>query len=172
MRCTDCGLIWDLNDESPPECNRGVSVTIAVNPKTEKESPMIPPGKHLSQMTVADLCAVLVHSPKLENRRYVDGVMHVGVADAAKVFHELLLTQVSVRRHERPVGTVEGGLWRHYKGGIYRVLHAARDADTGEPVVVYMDIGTGQVYVRPQSVWSEFVTDARGNHGPRFSRHA
>ncbi len=54
---------------------------------------------------------------------------------------------------------IEGGLWRHYKGGLYRVICRARHAATGQPLVIYQDVGTGRIYARAESEWEEPVLD-------------
>jgi hypothetical protein len=61
---------------------------------------------------------------------------------------------------------IEGGVWRHYKGGIYRVICRARDANDGTPMTVYQDIGTGRIYTRPEAEWVETVPGI----GARFAR--
>ena len=45
---------------------------------------------------------------------------------------------------------IEGGLWYNYKGGLYRVICRARQADNGIPMIVYQDIGTGRIYTRSE----------------------
>ena len=54
---------------------------------------------------------------------------------------------------------IEGGLWHHYKGGLYRVICRARHENDGVPMVVYEDIGTGRIYVRRESEWEEPIPD-------------
>jgi hypothetical protein len=54
-----------------------------------------------------------------------------------------------------------GQLWRHYKGGLYRVLHAAlRESDLAEAVVYVAARGDllPTVWVRPLSEWLEEVS--------------
>lgn len=45
------------------------------------------------------------------------------------------------------------GLYRHYKGGLYRVLLKGRDADDGDTKLAYMDIGTGRIYIRKEEAF-------------------
>lgn len=57
------------------------------------------------------------------------------------------------------------GIWKHYKGGLYRVLFNARQETNGNPdngklVVVYLDLKYGGLHVRDeeqfhQRVWKE-----------------
>ena len=60
------------------------------------------------------------------------------------------------------------GLYRHFKGGLYRVEGVARHSETLEEMVVYRALyGERGVWVRPAAMWSEIV-DRDGYHGPRF----
>ena len=45
------------------------------------------------------------------------------------------------------------GFYRHYKGGIYRVLGMARHHETGEPVVIYFSMERGSINVRELTNW-------------------
>lgn len=65
---------------------------------------------------------------------------------------------------------VEGGLWRHYKGGLYRVIGRGRHHETGIWLVMYEDIGTGRIYVREETQWEELLSLADGRSCPRFQR--
>lgn len=43
-----------------------------------------------------------------------------------------------------------GGLYRHFKGNEYRVLHVAKHSETLEPHVVYQALyGEGGIWIRP-----------------------
>jgi hypothetical protein len=62
------------------------------------------------------------------------------------------------------------GLYRHYKGGEYRVLGLARHSETLEPMVLYQALhGEGGTWVRPAAMWSEVVENA-GRRVTRFER--
>jgi len=63
--------------------------------------------------------------------------------------------------------TIEPGLYRHYKGGLYEVLHLARHSETEEQLVVYRSLSEGGVWVRPAVMFVEHV-----NGKPRFERVA
>lgn len=55
-------------------------------------------------------------------------------------------------------GTVKCGRYRHFKGGEYEVLAVAKHSETLEPMVVYRALyGDGGVWVRPKSMWDEYV---------------
>ena len=63
---------------------------------------------------------------------------------------------------------VIGGLYEHYKGARYRVLHIARHSETLEELVVYQALyGEGGVWVRPLKMFLEEVVVA-GRPQPRF----
>lgn len=42
-----------------------------------------------------------------------------------------------------------GSVWKHNKGGMYRVINSAIDSTTLEPVVIYSELVTGRALVRP-----------------------
>lgn len=62
------------------------------------------------------------------------------------------------------------GIYRHFKGNLYRLLYVARNSETLEPMVVYQALYGGEegIWVRPASMWFEQV-DRDGCHGPRFT---
>ncbi len=51
------------------------------------------------------------------------------------------------------------GIYRHYKGNLYQVLHTAQHSETEELLVVYRCLyGEYGVWVRPLVMFSETVT--------------
>jgi len=60
-------------------------------------------------------------------------------------------------RTQHPI--IEGGTWRHYKGGLYRVICRSRLESSGVPHVTYQSVETGRIYTRPEHEWTEFVSD-------------
>lgn len=63
---------------------------------------------------------------------------------------------------------VAQGIYRHYKGNLYQVLHTARHSETEETLVVYRCLyGEYGVWVRPLAMFSETVT-VDGKEVPRF----
>jgi hypothetical protein len=58
--------------------------------------------------------------------------------------------------------------YRHFKGGLYDVLHEATLEADLTPVIVYRS-QDGQVWVRPRDVFFEDVDDGKGGHVPRFA---
>lgn len=65
---------------------------------------------------------------------------------------------------------VEPGLYRHFKGGTYRVLAVARHSETEERMVVYHpDSQPESLWVRPEAMFTETVPTPAGPQ-PRFAR--
>ena len=63
---------------------------------------------------------------------------------------------------------IQPGRYRHYKGKDYEVLYLARHSETEEQMVVYRALyGDFGIWVRPASMWSEFV-EHEGQQVPRF----
>lgn len=59
-------------------------------------------------------------------------------------------------------------IWRHFKGGVYRVLYLAKQSETKEEYVIYTsDDGDGTVWARPAYMWLETV-ERDGKSQPRF----
>lgn len=64
--------------------------------------------------------------------------------------------------------TVPQGIYRHYKGNLYQVLHTATHSETEEALVVYRCLyGEYGVWVRPLAMFSETVI-RDGKEVPRF----
>lgn len=60
------------------------------------------------------------------------------------------------------------GIYEHYKGNKYELLHIAKHFETLENMVVYKALyGEGEIWVRPLSMWSEQV-EIDGKSVPRF----
>lgn len=60
------------------------------------------------------------------------------------------------------------GLYRHYKGNLYRLLCVARHSETLEDMVVYQDVRCPEkIWARPLAMWEETV-EAGGRTLPRF----
>lgn len=65
------------------------------------------------------------------------------------------------------------GIYKHFKGGIYKVLDVAIDSETLEEIVIYMalyecrDFGIGSLWVRPKKMFEEMV-EIDGKKVPRF----
>ena len=60
------------------------------------------------------------------------------------------------------------GLYRHFKGNLYKLLYVAKHSETQEEMVVYQALyGEQGIWVRPASMWNEHV-ERDGYCGPRF----
>ncbi|MFM8863826.1 MAG: DUF1653 domain-containing protein [Limnohabitans sp.] len=62
------------------------------------------------------------------------------------------------------------GLYRHYKGGQYRVLGTVRHSETLEPMTLYQALyGQQGLWVRPAAMFGQTVL-IEGRMQPRFAR--
>lgn len=52
---------------------------------------------------------------------------------------------------------IVGGVYKHYKGGKYKVITLATHSETNEPMVVYKSMLFGSYHVRPLSMWFDNV---------------
>jgi hypothetical protein len=56
------------------------------------------------------------------------------------------------------------GIYRHYKGNLYQLLHIARHSETEEPLAVYRALyGDYGVWVRPLAMFTESVVTEQGS---------
>jgi hypothetical protein len=65
---------------------------------------------------------------------------------------------------------IEPGLYKHFKGGRYRVLLTASHSETKEDMVVYVSLSYGTIWARPAAMFNETVQYPDGTSGPRFVR--
>lgn len=91
---------------------------------------------------------------------------------------ELIAKIDAVRDHFRPVNTV---IWRHFKGGIYKVIGYTIDSDTLDVLIRYTRIDgpgfdvrgpeTKIEWSRPSVEWDDLVPDPAipGQHTLRFA---
>ena len=64
--------------------------------------------------------------------------------------------------------TVPQGIYRHYKGNLYQVLHTAKHSETEEALVVYRCLyGEYDVWVRPLAMFTETI-EVDGKQVDRF----
>ena len=62
------------------------------------------------------------------------------------------------------------GLYRHYKGGMYRVLGTVRHSESLEPMTLYQALyGDQGLWVRPAAMFAD-VAEFNGKVQPRFTR--
>ncbi|MBR5520749.1 MAG: DUF1653 domain-containing protein [Oscillospiraceae bacterium] len=63
---------------------------------------------------------------------------------------------------------IKPGIYRHFKGNMYKVLYNARHSETMEEMVVYQALyGEMGIWVRPAAMFRETVT-REGKTFPRF----
>lgn len=64
---------------------------------------------------------------------------------------------------------LQTGVYRHYKGPLYRVLGCARHSETEEWLVIYQALyGDFGLWLRPQAMFCGTV-EVEGEQVPRFS---
>ena len=52
-----------------------------------------------------------------------------------------------------------GKNYRHYKGGLYKVLFLSKHTENGDILVNYQSLLFGSYYSRPLDSWNELTTD-------------
>jgi hypothetical protein len=63
---------------------------------------------------------------------------------------------------------IRAGIYRHYKGGMYKVIAIAKHTETREEMVVYRSLDDErQLWVRPLEMFREMVK-VEGKQVPRF----
>ena len=68
-----------------------------------------------------------------------------------------------------PLSGARPGLYRHYKGGWYEVLHTVRCSETLQPMTLYRALyGDRGLWVRPAAMFAE-VAEFEGRRQPRFT---
>jgi hypothetical protein len=58
---------------------------------------------------------------------------------------------------------IPGQRYKHYKGGLYVVLHLSKHTETDELLVIYQSLHFGTYYARPLTSWCTPL-----NNNPRF----
>lgn len=53
-----------------------------------------------------------------------------------------------------------GKTYKHFKGGIYKIIEFAYHSETQEEMIVYQS-PKGDIWVRPKSMWNEII-DQKG----------
>lgn len=61
-----------------------------------------------------------------------------------------------------------GAKYRHFKGIEVHVLNIARDCETLEDMVIYMELSDGSIWVRPAKTWFDHIVRP-GIDSPRFT---
>lgn len=64
---------------------------------------------------------------------------------------------------------LKAGIYKHYKGNLYQVLHVATHSETREKVVIYQCLYDDySIWVRPYEMFCEQVTLENGQAQARF----
>ena len=63
---------------------------------------------------------------------------------------------------------IKKGLYRHFKGNIYRVIGVAKHSENLSEMVVYKSLADGNLWVRPAEMWDETI-ERDGKVFKRFS---
>ena len=53
---------------------------------------------------------------------------------------------------------IKPGMYRHFNGGMYRVLANATHTETGDKLVIYRDETSGKVWARPYEMFAALVS--------------
>lgn len=63
-----------------------------------------------------------------------------------------------------------GKIYKHYKGGKYKVLTLAKHSETDEILVIYQSLHFGSVHARPLEMWFDIITLNKDNESfdPKF----
>lgn len=65
--------------------------------------------------------------------------------------------------------TIQPGIYQHFKGSQYKVLHIARHSETEEYLVVYHPLNTPEdIWVRPLTMFDETI-EREGQTLKRFT---
>jgi hypothetical protein len=59
-------------------------------------------------------------------------------------------------------------LYKHYKGGLYRVIGEAQHSETEEELTIYMSVKTGLLWARPTRMFYDLVNLPDGRVVNRF----
>ena len=63
----------------------------------------------------------------------------------------------------------QGGIYRHYKGNMYKALYVALHTETEEPLAIYQALyGDEKIWARPLEMFLDEVVLSDGSVVPRF----
>lgn len=79
------------------------------------------------------------------------------------------LNSDGIDKQEQSTTHIVRGIYQHYKGPMYQVLHIAQHSETQEAHVVYQCLyGDYSIWIRPLTMFSESVSLDDGRILPRF----
>ena len=61
-----------------------------------------------------------------------------------------------------------GQVWKHYKGNDYKIVVLGKHSETEEEMVVYEQLHSGRIYIRPMNLFFNDV-EWEGKTVPRFT---
>lgn len=61
-----------------------------------------------------------------------------------------------------------GKFYKHFKGHVYSVEGVAKHSETLEPMILYKDTVSGELWARPANMWFDLI-ERDSYKGPRFS---
>ena len=61
-----------------------------------------------------------------------------------------------------------GQIWKHYKGNDYKIIILGKHSETAEDMVVYEQMHSGKIYIRPMNLFFNDV-ECEGKTAPRFT---
>ncbi|MBY0328987.1 DUF1653 domain-containing protein [Patescibacteria group bacterium] len=62
---------------------------------------------------------------------------------------------------------IPGQVWKHYKGNDYKIIILGKHSETAEDMVVYEQLHSGKIYIRPMNLFFNTV-EWEGQQVPRF----
>lgn len=58
-------------------------------------------------------------------------------------------------------------LYKHYKGGVYKVIHEAKHTETNEILIIYYNISNpNKIWARPKCMFFEMIDDTTHRFTP------
>lgn len=86
------------------------------------------------------------------------------LTEAGKKHWRLKMTEIKTDKDQKPKRILQiGGLYEHFKGGIYQVFDEAKHSETGETLVIYTSQKDGHICARPKDM---FLSEVDRNKYP------
>ena len=111
-------------------------------------------GWRFDQFGVRMLCLAKGYAP-------VDDIAELWSSCYEAVLGPLLSKFVRIYCWDFDHAGVKPGCYRHFKGGLYRLLSVARHSETEEWMIVYESLENGGVWVRPANMWNERTANGK-----------
>ena len=54
-----------------------------------------------------------------------------------------------------------GKKYKHFKGGIYKVIAIAKHTETEEDLVIYINISNGKIWARPYEMFNDLLDNKK-----------